>query len=162
MNFFISILLVFFFGACSHKNAFYEFSMDKRQEQSATSLKRIKIVKDTKVIGTFNALYLNNVYPEKYNKEEYFIVYIYLKEIKNISNPNTINRDNLKILLNNNEPIKLEELDNENRFFKLTGSKNKWNKYYLVSFDAVGESLSLKLESDQSFSVVLKYQKDQL
>ncbi len=161
MNFFMTLLLVLFLNSCSHKNAFSDFSMDSNQELSATSLKRTKIVKNTKIIGAFNAIYLNKVYPNTYNGNEYFFVYIYLKNAKTISNPNTQNNNTLSILLNDKQPLKLKELDSNNRFYKLSGSKNKWNRYYLVSFDKEGKSLSLKLESDQSFSALLNYQKDQ-
>lgn len=161
MKFFIPIFLLLFFSSCSHKNAFSEFKMDENQELSITSLKRTKIIKNGEVIGAFNAIYLNEVYPDIYNTHEYFFVYIYLKDIENISNPNTINNDKLTIFLNNNSPMKLKELDSQNRFYKLSASKNEWNRYYLVSFATKGKRLTLKLENDQSFSVSLKYQKDQ-
>lgn len=151
MKFFIPIFIVLFFSSCSNKNAFDDFSMAKHQELSVSSLKRVKIVKNLKTIGAFNAIYLNEVYPDKYNIEEYFFVYIYLKE----------NDDKLKLSLNNHLPIKIKELASKNRFTDLSSSENNWNKYYLVSFATTGKSLNLKLESDQSFSVSLTYQKDQ-
>ena len=160
MKFFIPIFLLLFFSSCSHKNAFYEFEMDKNQELSTISLKRTKIIQNEKVIGAFNAIYLNEVYPDTYNGHEYFFVYIYLKDNENISNPDTINQDKLSIFLNNSSPLKLKELDSQNRFYRLSSSKNDWNRYYLVSFAAKGKRLTLRLENDPSFSVELKYQKD--
>jgi len=161
MKFFIAILLILLLTSCSHKNAFTEFKMDENQELSIASLKRTKIIENAEVIGAFNAIYLNEVYPDVYNGDEYFFVYIYLKKIKLISNPNTKNNNKLSIYLNNNSPIKLKELKSDNRFYKLSGSKNKWSKYYLVSFVNAGKALTLKLENDHSFSASLNYLKDQ-
>lgn len=151
MKFFIPIFILLFFSSCSNKNAFDDFSMKKHQELSVSSLKRVKIIKNQETIGAFNAIYLNEVYPDKYNIEEYFFVYIYLKE----------DDGELKLFLNSHSPIKLKELNSKNRFSDLSASENDWNKYYLVSFATEGKALTLKLESDQSFSVSLNYRKDQ-
>ena len=161
MKIFIPIFILIFFTSCASKNAFSEFSLNKSQELSITSLKRSKIIKNGQIEGAFNAIYLNEVYPEIYNYDEYFFVYIYLKNEQIISNPNTINNAKLKISLNNVPPMKLKELPNENRFSKLSGSKNRWSRYYLVSFAKTGKALTLKIESDRSFSAALNYQKDQ-
>jgi len=160
MKIFIPIFLLLFFSSCSNKNAFSEFEMDENQQLSTTSLKRTIITENKNVIGAFNAIYLNDVYPDIYNTHEYFFVYIYLKENENISNPNTVNKDKLNIFLNNKPPVKLKKLNSKNRFYKLSASKNDWNRYYLVSFATQGKKLTLKLENGQSFSVELKYQKD--
>lgn len=161
MKFFIALFSILLLNSCSHRNAFYEFEMDKNQEFSISSLKRVKIISNAEIIGAFNAIYLNNVYPEIYNGDEYFFIYIYLKNTEIISNPNTKNKDKLNIYLNNKRAIKLKKLKNDNRFYILSGSKNKWSTYYLVSFANTGDNLTLKLENDQSFSASLGYQKDQ-
>lgn len=161
MKIFIAIFLILLLASCSHKNAYSEFIMDENQELSINALKRVKIVQDKKIIGAFNAIYLNEVYPDIYNGNEYFFVYMYLKDMEQLSNPNTKNKDKLTILLNDNEPMKVKKLQSNNKFYKISGSKNKWNTYYLVSFANEGNKLTLKLENDQSFSVSLAYQKDQ-
>jgi len=161
MKIFIPLFIILLLSSCSHKNAFSEFNMDQNQELSITSLKRIKITNNNKIVGAFNAIYLNKVYPDIYNGNEYFFVYVYLKQQQNLSNPNTINNDKLRVLLNNNDPIKLKKLKSKNRFSKLSSSKNKWNQYYLVSFEQQGKNLTLKLESDLFSSVSLSYQKDE-
>ena len=161
MKIFIPIFILIFFTSCASKNAFSEFSLSENQELSITSLKRSKVMQNGQVEGAFNAIYLNEVYPDIYNEDEYFFVYFYLKTEQEISDPNTNDDKKLKIYLNNIPPIKLKQLPSENRFSKLSGSKNKWSKYYLVSFAKTGKDLTLKLESDRSFSAVLTYQKDQ-
>lgn len=161
MKFFIYIFILIFFSSCASKNAFTNFNLNENEELSITSLKRTKIIKDGKTEGAFSAIYLNEVYPDIYNDDEYFFVYLYLKKEEKISDPNTINDKKIKISLNNIQAIKLKELSNINRFSKLTGSKNKWSRYYLVSFAKTGKALTLKIESDQSFSAALSYQKDQ-
>ena len=155
----ISLFLLLFLNACSHQNAFSQFKMDEEQERSITSLKRSKITQGTNTVGAFNALYLNSVYPNLYNGNEYFYVYMYLKKEQTLTLSNEDN-NTLHLTLNGNSPLEFKKLNPKNRFSNLSSSKNKWNQYYLVSFDTVGKILTLKLESDQFDSASLKYQKD--
>ncbi len=160
MKILISLFLLFFLNACSHQNAFSEFSMDEEQKRSITSLKRSKITQGKNTVGAFNALYLNNIYPKLYNGNEYFYIYMYLKKEQPLTQNNE-NNNTLHITLNGNPPLELEKLNPKNRFSHLSASKNKWNQYYLVSFDAAGETLTLNLENNQFDSASLKYQKDE-
>jgi len=149
MKFLITLILIITFSACSHKNAFSEFNMNSYQELAIASLKRVKIINNNHTIGAFNAIYLNEVYPDEYYEAEYFFVYIYLNDNQEI-----------KLSLNAASPIALKTLKAKNKFSDLSASSNNWNRYYLVSFDKQGEKLTLKLQSNQSFSAVLKYHKD--
>jgi len=129
-------LIIIFFSGCSNKNAFVFFDMDEHQELSAQSFKRVKLLSEDSVLGTFSSIYLNEVYPNRYNKNEYFIVYVYLKDS---SMPYTIE-------LNSKESVKLKELNHDNRFSDLIREKSKWSRYYLVSFEEVkGDMLNLEL-----------------
>ncbi len=160
MKILISLSVLLFLNACSHQNAFSEFSMDREQKRAITSLKRSKITQGVDVVGAFNALYLNKVYPNNYNTEEYFYISIYLKREQTLTY-NDNNKSTLHLTLNGNPPLKIEQLKPKNRFSNLSSSTNKWNRYYLVSFDTTEDSLVLKLESNHFNPVVLKYQKDQ-
>jgi len=155
----ILIFLLVFLG-CADKNAFSKFDLESEQELSADSLQSSKIKKGNNVRGIVSAIYLNKVYPNRYTKDEYFYVYLYLKDEKEMHNPNTLEDIKLTMRLNTKLPIKIKELDAKNKFSHLTSTYSEWMKYYLVAFEQVQENeLSLVLETDQSSSDLLKYQK---
>lgn len=162
-----TFLLIFtfllFFTGCSSHNAFDLFNLDEDQERSVTSLKIAKLQsKNGAVDGVFSAIYLNEVYPKSFNDGENFFVYIYLKKDEKMFDPKELTKTNLNIKLNTKFPVKIEKLSRENKFSHLISMKSNWNKYYQVTFltqDTKDLSLSLELESGQSSSAVLKYQK---
>jgi len=143
-------LILLFISGCSTKNAFSNFNMDNYQELSAQSFNRVKIVKNDKIIGTFSAIYLNEVYLQRFNKSEYFFVYVYLKD----------SEQEYEIKLNSKESLKIKELYYDNRFSNLINEKSKWNRYYLVSFDEIGDVLNLELFSNSSKLASINYQKN--
>lgn len=153
MKYLFLILILFILNGCSHKNAFYNFNMDEHQQLSAQNFKRIKLTKNNETIGTVSTIYLNEIFPNKYNKNEYFFVYVYLKEGYNI--------DNYRIKLNNNDSLKIKELEHDNKFSKLVKEKNRWSTYYLVSFERSGKSMNLTLGNDQLILASINYQKDE-
>jgi len=159
-TFILAVLLITFSG-CSHKNAFSNFQMSKEQELSASSFQSSKIKSGEQVDGIFSAIYLNEVYPKSFTQNEYFYIHLYLKEDREMYNPNSLDELKLKVKLNKNLPIKIKELERENQFSNLIKVENRWTKYYLVSFDKQDGNLSLVLENDLSFSDALVYQKDE-
>jgi len=146
---YISLLFLIFSG-CSGKNAFSNFDMDAHQQLSAQSFKRVKLMQGEEVIGTFSSIYLNEVYPKRYNKNEYFFVYVYFKDLE----------QNYTLKLNAKENIKIKELYYENRFSNLVDQRSKWNRYYLVSFEEAGDNLNLNLFTQKKKIASIKYQKD--
>ena len=161
MRFFFTILIFsIVFAGCSKKNAFNEFKMDKVQELSISSLQSSKIVsKDGEVEGVLSAIYLNEVYPEIYNQEEYFFVFFFTKQAREIYDQSSPSDLYLKLKLNSELPAKIEKLSSENKFSHLVDTKNSWNRYYLVTFKQA-ESINLILENDNLSSSALKYLKD--
>lgn len=156
------LTFILFFGGCSSKNAFYAFKMDRKKELSASSLQSTKIIsKDGEVRGVFSSIYLNEVYPESFNGYEYFLVFLYLKDVKELYNPNSSAQSDLKLTLNSKLPLKIEKLPLENQFSHLIDRRNDWTNSYLVAFEQE-EFLNLFIEDNESSSaVVLKYEKDQ-
>ncbi|MCW8895168.1 hypothetical protein [Sulfurimonas sp.] len=147
----LSIFLLLFTG-CSSKNAFDQFDMDEKQELTVSNLQSTKLVsKDGDVTGIVSVVYLNEVYPYYFSGKEYFFVYMYLKDSKNTE---------LSMTMNGEAPLKLKKLSKINNFTHLVDVKSDWNKYYLATFANSGDDINLVFESDQSSSVVLKYQKD--
>jgi hypothetical protein len=136
--------------------------MDREKELSASSIQSSKIVsKEGEVMGVMSSIYLNEVYPESFNGYEYFIILLYLKDVKELNNPNNTIESDLKLTLNSKLPIKVEKLPKENQFSHLINRKNDWTNSYIVAFEQA-ESINLFLEDNLSSSaVVLKYKKEQ-
>ncbi|MFA5232831.1 MAG: hypothetical protein WC390_00385 [Sulfurimonas sp.] len=160
-TFFIFLTFLILFTGCSKKNAFFGFEMDKAQELCASSLQSSKIIsKDGEVSGVFSAVYLNEVYPQAFYGDEYFFVFFYTKENKELYDSKNPTESDLILKLNDNLPIKMEVLAQENQFSHLADIKNDWNHYYLVAFKK-SSVLNLVLENGKSSSAVLKYNKEE-
>ena len=144
------ISLVFFIG-CAEKNAFSRFNMDKQQELSANSIQSSKIKAGNFVEGVVSVVYLNEVYPKSLDENENFYVFTYVKD-KNTR---------LKFLLNNIQASSIKILKAENAFTYLTSIDAKWNHYYLVQFPKQKDILTFVLESGQSSSDPLVFEKDE-
>lgn len=162
MKFFL-ILLTFLvlFSGCSKKNAFFAFKMDRTKELSAASLQSSKIIsKEGEVSGVLSSIYLNDVYPKSFNEYEYFIIFLYLKDNKELYNPDSDVQSDLKLTLNSELPIKVEKLPKENKFSHLIDRKNDWTDSYVVVFERA-ESMILFIEDNQSSSATaLRYKRD--
>ncbi len=156
----ITLTITLLLTSCADKNAFDKFNMQKDQELSADSLQSSKIKRSQDIDGLISAVYLNNIYPDIYNEHEYFYVYIYQKDKKEMYNPNTQDDIELTMKLNSKLPVKIKELSAINKFSHLTSVQSKWQRYFLVAFGKEDEDeLNLILESGQSSSDALNYQK---
>lgn len=163
MNFFLLFLtFTLLFSGCSNKNAFFAFKMDKEKELSISSLQSSKIIsQEGEVRGVFSSIYLNEVYPELYNGDEYFVIFIYMKEHKELYTQDSATYSDLNLTLNSKLPIKVEKLSKENQFLHLIDRENEWTDSYLVMFEQT-ELLNLSIKENQSSSsAILKYKKDQ-
>ena len=148
------------FMGCADKNAFSKFNMQPDQELSAASLQGTKVKMGENVQGIFSAIYLNKVYPNVYTVNEYFYVYLYLKDEKKMHDSNTLDDIKLTMKLNGKIPLKVKKLDAKNQFSHLASVHSEWKRYYLVAFEREKESeINLVLETDQSSSDALTYQK---
>lgn len=150
-TFLITLTFLLAFSACSQKTAFSRFDMSKKQELAADSLQRSKLKLEDKVNGIVSIIYLNIVSPELYNDNEYFYVNSYVKNKSHTS----------KMLLNNQEPISIEELTSVNEFSELMLVDTQWSEYYLVVFPKQGDKLSFILENGQYSSDPLRFEKDE-
>ena len=146
-----ALLFTLLFTACSHQNAFTKFNLNKEQELGISSLKSSKIIANNKVAGVFSAIYLNEVNPDKFNENEYFFIYAYLKD----------SSDDITLTLNQKSAIKIEKLSNKNRFSHLCSVENDWNRYYLITFAKEKEdTLKLVLQTLEASSKTLVYEKE--
>ncbi len=148
-----TIILTFLvlLSGCASKNAFERFNMSEKQELSADALQRSKIKFEDRVNGIVSIIYLNFVSPSEYKDGEYFYVYTYLKN-KNYD---------FRFLLNDKEPLTVEELPSKNAFTELTSIDNEWSKYYLLKFEEQGDKLSFVFENGPYSSDTLKFEKDE-
>ncbi|WP_373002127.1 hypothetical protein [Sulfurimonas sp.] len=150
------------FMGCADKNAFSKFNMQPDQELSAASLQGSKIKMGKDVEGIFSAIYLNKVYPNVYTVNEYFYVYLYLKNGKKMHDTNTLDEIKLTMKLNDKLPVKVKKLDAKNQFSHLASVNSEWRRYYLIAFEREDKSeINLVLETDLSSSDALTYQKDE-
>jgi len=161
-SFLVMFIFTIFFVGCADKNAFTKFDMTTAQELTASSLQSSKIKFSNGIDGIVSVVYLNDVYPHRYFTNEYFFVYLYLKNKKKMYNPTMLEDVDLVLKLNNKLPIKIKKLSHDNEFSDLINTKSKWNRYYLVAFKKEkSNKLSIVLENGQSFSDPLTYQKDE-
>jgi hypothetical protein len=144
------LLILLFMAGCADKNAFSHFDLSKEQELSAQSFNRIKITDNESVIGTFSSIYLNEIYPKRFNGDEYFLVYVYMKDPES----------KYTFKLNSKNYLKIKKLEHYNRFTKLIRQSSRWSKYYLVSFEEHEGRLNLELHSDNSKLASISYIKN--
>ena len=73
---------------------------------------------------------------------------------------NSLDEIKLTIKLNGKLPMKIKKLDAENKFSHLASVRSEWKRYYLVAFEKEEKNtINLVLETDQSSSDALTYQK---
>jgi predicted butyrate kinase (DUF1464 family) len=161
-NLLSTLSCILFLGGCSHQNGFSKFAMEPSQERSANSIQSSKIFKEGVVEGVLSLVYLNEVDPSVYNAHEYFLVAIYNKEKKELSNPNSFLQGALEITLNEKMPIKIKELAKEETIVARLFSQSTWNRYYLVAFEEEKENkLFLSLKGEGVSSQILRYSKNE-
>ncbi len=160
--FLIFSLTLIFISGCSRTSAFDFFKMDDNYERAIDNLQTGTIVSSFETKAILSTIYLNRVYPEKYNDGEYFFVSIYLREDIRLYFKSGINNKKYKFTLNGNEPIEAKELETDDELRLSMPITNEWNRYYLVKFPKQDMSkLDLILENDEFDSVELIYQKDE-
>lgn len=148
------------FSGCSQKGAFDIFKMDKVQERAVEQLRSGTIVMSFETKAIFSSLYLNKIDPQTYKDGEYFIASIYFDKDNRSIRKLDIKEYGYRLTLNGKEPTIMEPLDEKDRRRLLMPVQNNWNRYYLIRFDSIpGTSLALRLENNQTGSVVLNYQK---
>jgi hypothetical protein len=138
--------------ACSTKNAFTSFNISEIQAKSEDSILNAKIYKNDTITGIVSAVYLNSVFPEKYNKDEYFYVVVYDKYD---------NENNKKsFILNKEAPLSVEELESQNQFSDSIVLHSKWKRHYIVKFKEQGDLLQLvvKFAKHKSDKLIFKKQ----
>jgi len=157
----IALTALLSFSGCSQKGAFDLFKMDKAQERAIEELRIGTIVMSFETKAIFSSLYLNKINPETYNGGEYFIASFYFANDNRLIKQLNIEDYGYHLTLNGKSPTLVEPLSETDLRRRLMPIRNDWNRYYLIRFDPVPESaLTLRLENNQTGSVVLNYQKE--
>lgn len=138
---------------CSTKTALDAFRVDSQTERAMTSLRTLTAVEEsaTKVVVT--SIYLNEVYPDRYSGDEYFIIGLYRKGAEG----------RFSLLLNGKvAPSSLHELMPQDPLYRLMPVRNEWNRCYLVRFpEQSADRLTLTLGNGLSATGALNYRKDE-
>ncbi|MDX1295185.1 MAG: hypothetical protein R3302_02890 [Sulfurimonadaceae bacterium] len=137
---------------CSTKTALDAFHVDSQTERALNSLKTATAVEPSGTKAVITSIYLNEVYPERYSGDEYFIIGLYRQDAE----------AGFTLLLNETvAPANLDELAHEDPLCRLMPVYNKWNRYYLVRFpEQSSEDLTLTLGNGLSATGALSYRKD--
>lgn len=144
------MLIVTFFNGCSQKNAFSEFNITQNQEKGEENLLSSKIYGKNGVDGIVSAIYLNKIFPKRYQDGEYFYIALYLQNDKK----------SLKFFLNKRGAIKVTHLPASNAFSKIVSFQGTWKDYYLVKFHKSTQELQLSVQNAHSSSQKMLFKKE--
>ena len=146
------ILSVVLFVGCADKDAYSKFELLKDQEVAFDNVTLAKIIKGTKVDGVFSALYLNAVYPNRYDKETFYLI---------VFSKNKRLLENFEVSLNKNTPVSVVKLPPNNEYSHLLDIKNDWSHYYLVRFASTeAKKLQLALQLSNAAKATVTFQKN--
>ncbi|MBN2871169.1 MAG: hypothetical protein JXK04_09485 [Campylobacterales bacterium] len=157
----IALAALLAFGGCADKSAFGMFAMDETHERAVEQMRSGSIIQSFETKALISAVYLNPVYPEEYKDGDYFIAALYFEKRNLDTKKWDIKDHGYTLTLNGIEPSSMEEIKEKDPRRALIPIQNNWNRYYLVRFENVkGSALALKLENNQTGSVVLSYPKE--
>jgi len=153
MKYLVTIMLFLpLLTACSSHNAFYNFKMSKPQELSEDSISSSKIYNKDQTDGLIAAIYLNTIFPKKYNKHEYFYVYMYVKN----------SSSQVQFMLNAKKPLHITKLAPKNSFSEFLSFSAVWADYYLLEFShQESENLILEAKTAHFSSNKLQFEKSE-
>jgi hypothetical protein len=137
---------------CSTKTALDAFQVDSQTERGLNSLRSATAVEASGTKAVITSIYLNEVYPERYSGDEYFIIGLYREK----------ETAGFTLLLNDSvAPASINELTPEDPLCRLIPVYNEWSRYYLVRFpQQSSEQLTLTLGNGLSATGALNYRKD--
>ncbi len=146
---FVYLLIIIFFGGCASSNAFTKFHISSNEQYAFSNFQLSDISYKQRSIGTIEAIYLNNIFPKRYNHDEYFYVIVYLRS-----------NQALKYTLNGHNPLQVTKLAKHNHFSNLLPIIDNWHKYYLVKFKHIAnENLVFRAKQANFLSYPLRYLK---
>ncbi len=161
----LAIVAALILSGCSRSTAFVHFTkLDSMQERAALSLKSATIVDTTYRKAIISTIYLNQVETAMDTENEFFLVVLYLRKKGRLQLPNVDDTGaKYQLTLNGKAALSITTIEIDNPLRRLMPINNNWNYFYKVEFPTSKKNdLILTLESNQSNSVSLTYQKDDL
>ena len=153
MIIFSLILISLTLTGCADKDAFSKFKLVKDEELAFDNVMFSKVKKDQKVYAVAAAVYLNDVYPKHYKKENFYII-IFAK------NKTLLN--NFSVTLDDAKPLLIQKLPQQNEYTHLLHIQNSWSNYYLAKFPSQKEKkLTLHISLPNQAKATLTFQKNQ-
>ncbi len=161
MRFFITLIFIFIvFNGCSRNNAFEYFGMDESHERAVSNMKTVTLTHQSRAKVIISAIYLKNVFPEKYTEgdHETFLVGMILEDV-------VFNKETSNLTLNKKMPVYIDDVPKDDPLRSYIPLDNEWTDFYRVGFNEIGEdqngSLKLTFESGRFGTAVLMFQKDE-
>jgi hypothetical protein len=114
------------FSGCAKKDAFSKFDIDYDKELGIDHAVYTKIRRGHNISGVSIMVYLNNVYPDRYDDTERFYVVMFARK-KGFLN-------NFQFLLNGEHPIEVKLLPRDNEYAHILDYDQKWTKHYLLVY----------------------------
>jgi len=149
LSWFAYLFIIIFFGGCASSNAFTKFHVSSNRQYAFSNFQLSDISYKQRSIGTIEAVYLNNIFPKRYNHDEYFYVVVYLQT-----------NQALKYTLNKHSPLQVTKLTKHNQFSSLLPIIDNWHKYYLVKFKYIAnDHLVFRAKQANFHSYALRYLK---
>lgn len=146
--FFIILLL----SGCADKDAFSKFKLVKDEELAFDNVMFSKIKKGENVYAVAAAVHLNDVYPKRYEKENFYII-IFAKNKKLLNN--------FSVTLDDAKPLLIKKLPKQNEYTHLLHIKNSWSSYYLAKFPTQkAKKLTLHISLPNQAKATLTFQKN--
>lgn len=156
----IALSALLAFSGCAQKGAFDLFKMDEAHERAVEQLRSGTILLSLETKAIISSVYLNKIDPVQYKDGENFLVALYLDKDSTVIKNRDWETYGYTLMLNGKKATSVESLDEQDLRRSLIPLQNNWNRYYIIRFDsAVGDSLALRLENNQTGSVELNYRK---
>ncbi len=146
------IMLMLAVGGCAEKDAFSKFKFVKDEELAFDNVMFAKVKKADKVYAVAAAVYLNEVYPKRYNEENFYLI-VFAKNKKLLNN--------FSLTLNEKKPLAITKLPQQNEFSHLLHIQNHWSNYYLAKFPLQHPGkLTLRISLANRATATLTFQKN--
>ena len=129
---FLVVTLSLFISGCTSYSITKYFDKDEFYNKAIQYTKKSDIVKNNNIVAMLNVTYLNSVSKDFQNGDQNFIIGIYIVDDEKKQG---LRHPEYTLLLNDKEPITIQELKDNDKIKNNVPLKNHWAKYYFVSFE---------------------------
>jgi len=129
---FLVLILSLFISGCTSYSITKYFDKDEFYNKAIQYTRKSDITKENNIVAMMNVTYLNSVSKDFQNGDQNFIVGIYIVDDEKEQG---LKHPTYTLLLNDKEPITIQELKDNDAIKNNVPLKNHWAKYYFVSFE---------------------------